>query len=151
MRQLIDNRDYNNNFVLYLVFIFIILIIFVLILLGSNGNKIENEYGTWLCSGTYNVKLELSFDRNGDFIYNASNESDSIYVNGSYSLEKFNKNNNDDYKYYRYTLYPYKIIWNELEETEYKPSQFEIAISSDGKNSIVSSANNKERYSCRRK
>ena len=150
MIQNIYNKDYNNNIVLYVLFIIVFLLIFILIFISEKSNKIENEYGNWICSGTYNVKLNLTFNKNGQFVFDSSNESDSILVKGSFSFEEYNRDSNDKYKYYRYTLYPYKIIRNELEETEYSIVQYEIAVTKDGKNSIISSTKNNERYSCRK-
>lgn len=151
MSKVIDNKSLNNNLLLYFLFIVVIILFLISVFINRKSNKIQNKYASWLCSGTHNVKLELEFNGNSEFIYDAKNESDSIYVNGSYSFEKIYKEESSKYIYYRYTLYPYKIIRNELEETEYNTTQYEIGISSDGKNAIVSSIGGNERFSCRRK
>lgn len=146
MIQIIDkDKKYLLAFGVSIMFV----IFFIILLISNKGNKIENQYGKWLCSGTYNVKLELSFYRNADFIFKSSNESDSIYVAGLYTREKI-YGEDKNYTYYRYTLTPHKIIRNEIEENEYDEVQYEIAFKNNTNNIIVHSTSGNERYSCRR-
>ena len=146
MIQIIDkDKKYLLTFGVSIMFI----IFFIILLISNKGNKIENQYGTWLCSGTYNVKLELSFYRNADFIFKSSNESDSIYVAGLYTREKI-YGEDKNYTYYRYTLTPHKIIRNEVEETEYDEVQYEVAFNKNNNKIIINSTSGNERYSCRK-
>lgn len=146
MRQIIDKE---RNYLLILGFSIIFIIILIIILINNKGNKIKNEFGSWLCSGTYNVKLEISFYRNADFIFKSSNESDSIYVAGVYTREKIT-GTEKNYNYYRYTLTPHKIIRNEVEETEYDEVQYEVAFNKNNNKIIINSTSGNDRYSCRK-
>jgi hypothetical protein len=146
MRQIIDKE---RKYLLVFGISLIVILLLILILTNNKSNKIKNEFGTWLCSGTYNVKLEISFYRNADFIFKSSNESDSIYVAGIYNREKIT-GTEKNYTYYRYTLTPNRIIRNEIEETEYDEVQYEVAFNKNGKNIIVYSTSGNDRYSCRK-
>ena len=66
MRQIIDKE---RKYLLVFGISLIVILLLILILTNNKSNKIKNEFGTWLCSGTYNVKLEISFYRNADFIF----------------------------------------------------------------------------------
>ena len=69
MSKVSDNKGFNNNLLLYILFVVIITLTLILIFLNKKSNKVQSEYGSWLCSGTHNVKLELEFNRNSEFIY----------------------------------------------------------------------------------